>query len=158
MTALRAATLADVDAIAEVWHRCWRDGHWGHVPEALLPHRGLDSFRQRVPERLSSTTVAALDGRIVGFVTVLGDELEQLFVMDSARGTGTAVALIRHGERVIAEHSALAWLAAASGNARARRFYAREGWVDVGTFEYEAQVAHGTIGVPCHRYEKQLAR
>jgi GNAT superfamily N-acetyltransferase len=158
MSSLRAATDADVDAIAELWHRAWRDGHVGHVPKALLPHRGLESFRARVPERLIGTTVASVGSIIVGFVTVLGDELEQLNVAESARGGGTAVALIRHAERVIAEHFEMAWLAASTGNARARRFYAREGWRDVGPFEYEAQVASGTIAVPCHRYEKHLSR
>jgi GNAT superfamily N-acetyltransferase len=148
----------DVDAIADVWHRGWRDGHLGHVPEALLSHRGLDSFRRRVPERLLETTVATLESRVVGFATVHGDELEQLYVDESARGGGLAVALIRHAERVIAQRFELAWLAAATGNARARRFYAREGWIDAGPFEYLAQVAGGHIAVPCHRYEKRVSR
>jgi GNAT superfamily N-acetyltransferase len=111
-----------------------------------------------VPERLSSTTVATAGLDIVGFVTVRGDELEQLFVDQRARGTGVAAALIRHGESVIAEHFDLAWLAVATGNARARRFYAREGWTDAGAFEYSAAIAGGTIAVPCHRYEKRVAR
>jgi ribosomal protein S18 acetylase RimI-like enzyme len=156
MSSLRPATADDTDAIAELWHRAWRDGHAGHVPDALLPHRGIESFRRRVPERLSGTTVATVGPRIVGFVTVLGSELEQLFVDASARGSGTAEALIRHGERAIAEHFELAWLAVATGNARARRFYERMGWVDAGAFDYEAQIADGTVIVPCHRYEKRV--
>jgi GNAT superfamily N-acetyltransferase len=156
MSLLRAASDADVDAIAELWHRAWRDGHLGNVPDALLPHRELESFRARVPERLSGTTVASVGASIVGFATVLGDELEQLFVAEQARGGGIAVALIRHAERMIAQHFELAWLAVSKGNVRARSFYAREGWNDVGPFDYEAQVAGGTIAVPCHRYEKRL--
>ena len=39
---LRAATMNDVEAVAEVWHRGWIDGHRGQVPEALLPHRTLE--------------------------------------------------------------------------------------------------------------------
>jgi ribosomal protein S18 acetylase RimI-like enzyme len=158
MPSLRAATVDDADAIAELWHRAWRDGHTGNVPDVLLLHRSLESFRRRVPERLSGTTVATVGTDIVGFVTVRGAELEQLFVDESARGTGAALALIRHGEGVIAEHFDLAWLAVATGNARARRFYEREGWSDAGAFEYEAQIAGGTILVPCHRYEKRVSR
>jgi ribosomal protein S18 acetylase RimI-like enzyme len=157
MLTLRAASPDDIEVIAEVWHRAWRDGHLGHVPEALLAHRDLESFLRRVPERLASTTLATLGGRIVGFVTVSDDELEQLYVDASARGSGAAVALIRHGERTIAERFERAWLAVATGNARARRFYAREGWSDAGPFDYAAQVAGGSIAVPCHRYEKHVA-
>jgi GNAT superfamily N-acetyltransferase len=154
MLMLRAASGDDVDSIADVWYRGWLDGHLGNVPPSLLPHRERDSFQRRVPERLKGTTVATLESRIVGFVTVHDDELEQLFVAASARGSGAAVALIRHGERVIASRFPRAWLAVSVGNARARRFYAREGWSDAGAFDYLAQIEGGSIVVPCHRYEK----
>jgi GNAT superfamily N-acetyltransferase len=157
MLTLRAAAPDDIEAIADVWHRGWRDGHLGHVPEALLAHRELASFLRRVPERLASTTLATLGERIVGFVTVCEDELEQLFVEASVRGSGAAVALLRHGERSIAQRFERAWLAVVAGNARARRFYAREGWSDAGPFDYAAQVPEGSIAVPCHRYEKHVA-
>jgi hypothetical protein len=45
-----------------------------------------------------------------------------------------------------------AWLAVASGNTRARRFYERAGWVDEGAFDYAAEGPDGSIPVPCHRY------
>jgi ribosomal protein S18 acetylase RimI-like enzyme len=157
MLTLRAAAPDDTEAIADVWHRGWRDGHLGHVPEALLAHRDLASFLRRVPERLASTTLATLGERIVGFVTVRHDELEQLYVDASARGSAAAVALIRHGERRIGQAFERAWLAVATGNTRARRFYAREGWSDAGPFDYAAQVAGASIAVPCHRYEKHVA-
>lgn len=156
MLTLRAATPDDVESIAELWHRGWLDGHRGNVPSALLPHRELGSFRLRVPERLKETTLAILEARRVGFVTVRNDELAQLFVAESARGGGAAVALIRHAERVIAARFSSAWLAVSTGNARARRFYEREGWSDVGAFDYLAQIEGGTIPVPCHRYEKRV--
>jgi GNAT superfamily N-acetyltransferase len=158
MLTLRAATPADTHAIADLWHQGWIDGHLGHVPEALLPHRHFDSFLGRVPERIGGTTVALLESRLVGFATVLRDELEQLYVAPSARGGGAAVALFRNAEAVIAEDFALAWLAVVVGNARARRFYEREGWTDAGRFDYSAQIEGGTIAVPCHRYEKRLTR
>src|SRR5690606_9930053 len=97
---LRPARPLDADAIAVVWHDAWRDGHIGHVPDALLAHRTLDQFRERVPERLSSTTVAEVDGEVVGFVTVQDDELEQLFVAADARASGVADAVLRRGEAV----------------------------------------------------------
>jgi GNAT superfamily N-acetyltransferase len=153
---LRAATADDAEAIATVWHGAWLDGHLGHVPEALLAHRRLVDFRQRAATRLGTTTVATIDSRVVGFVTVHDDELEQLFVAESARGTGAAAALLEHGEKTIAGRFDVAWLAVAVGNARARRFYARQGWRDAEAIDYDADTPSGPIPVPCRRYEKRV--
>jgi GNAT superfamily N-acetyltransferase len=100
--------------------------------------------------------VAAVGSHIVGFVTVHGDELEQMYVDAATRGKGVAGALLAHGETEIAERHETAWLAVVAGNARARRFYEREGWHDAGAIDYEAEVEGGTITVPCRRYEKKV--
>ncbi|MFE0802779.1 hypothetical protein [Streptomyces sp. NPDC058812] len=42
------------------------------------------------------------------------------------------------------------------GNARARRFHARQGWTDEGPFDYAAQGPDGPLPVPCHRYARRL--
>lgn len=156
---LRPALDPDIDAIAGLWHRGWRDGHLGKVPTALVRHRQrLADFRPRVPERLDLTTVATIDARVVGFVMVHGDEIEQLYVDAAARGTGIAAALLGHGEQVIGVRFERAWLAVVAGNNRARRFYQRNGWSDTGAFDYPAQAAGDTtIPVPSRRYEKRLA-
>jgi ribosomal protein S18 acetylase RimI-like enzyme len=151
---LRAATLDDVERIAALWHAGWLDGHLGHVPQALHPHRSRESFLERVPPRLPSTTVATLGGEIVGFVTLKDDEVEQLYVAVAARGGGVAGILLRHGEHLIAERYPTAWLAVVVGNARARRFYSREGWSDAAALDYPAETAAGPIIIPCRRYEK----
>ena len=151
---LRPASPADAGDIAALWHRGWIDGHLGHVPEALHAHRHLTDFEQRVPPRIPTTTVATLGPELVGFVTLHDDEIEQLYVAASARGGGVATALIRHGERMIAERYATAWLAVAVGNARARRFYEKQGWSDVAALDYPAETAAGPILLPCRRYEK----
>jgi ribosomal protein S18 acetylase RimI-like enzyme len=153
---LRAATADDVESIAALWHAGWADGHQGHVPEALAQHRQLADFRRLVRARVQHTHVATLDGRAVGFVTVIDDELEQIYVAGSARGRGVADALLRRAEEAIAAAFDRAWLAVAPGNARARRFYARHGWRDGGGFDYQAEIAGGTMTVPCRRYEKRV--
>lgn len=153
---LRAASADDVEAIATIWYRGWLDGHLGHVPPDLVRHRRLIDFRRRVPDRLEMTTVATIDSRVVGFVTVRNDEIEQLYVAEAARGTGVAAALLRDGEARIAARFDLAWLAVVDGNARARRFYARNGWSDSGAFDYAAETASGTFPVPSRRYEKRV--
>jgi GNAT superfamily N-acetyltransferase len=153
---LRPATTEDTDAVADIWHRAWGDGHAGHVPEALHAHRRLEHFRERVPPRIPRTAVAVGPAGVVGFVTVHDDELEQLFVASGARGQGVADALLRHAEQVIAAQHPVAWLAVVEGNARARRFYERNGWRDAGGFDYPAEIKGGTLAVPCRRYEKRL--
>src|SRR5262245_36744249 len=85
--ALRPATRQDVEDVARVWHGGWADGHLGHVPEALIGYRTLDGFRASVPRRIARTTVAVLDGRIVGFVMTREDEVEQVYVAREARGS-----------------------------------------------------------------------
>ena len=155
-TSLRPAEDSDAEAIAVVWHASWADGHAGHVPDGLHRFRQLDEFRRRVPQRIANTTVAVADDHVVGFVTVHDDEIEQIFVDRSARGSGAAVALLRHGEQTIAGDHATAWLAVVAGNARARRFYEREGWYDAGPLEYVAETADGDFVVPTQRYEKRL--
>jgi len=154
---LRPANSADVEAIARVWHEAWGDGHTGNVPAELHPYRTLEHFLERVPQRIPNTTVAVDDSRIVGFVTIHDDELEQIFVAAEARGTGAASQLLRHGENEIAKRYPVAWLAVVAGNERALRFYARAGWYDAGLIHYEAEIAGGTLAIPTRRYEKRVA-
>lgn len=155
-SALRPATSGDVEAIAAIWCAGWPDGHLGHVPGELANHRRLlADFVRLVEPRVAATTVAA-DGGVIGFVTVRDDEVEQVYVARSVRGSGVAATLLNHAEETIAERFDVAWLAVVAGNARARRFYVRQGWQDAGPFTYYAEIEGGSFAVPCHRYEKQL--
>lgn len=154
---LRPAAATDTDAIVDVWFAGWRDAHLGHVPDALLAHRGEATFRQRIPEILDTTTVATVDQRVVGVVVTADDEIEQLYVAPTYRGTGIAASLLRHGESVIADRHGRAYLAVVDGNARARQFYERNGWHDAGPFDYHAWTSTGErVSVACRRYEKAL--
>lgn len=154
---IRAATADDADAIAEVWSRGWRDGHLGLVPEALVRVRTEESFYPRAAERVGDTTVAVADGVVAGFVTVVDDEVEQVFVAAGHRGTGVAGRLLAEAEaQVRANGHRRAWLAVVAGNARALAFYEREGWHDEGSFDYSADGPAGPIAVPCRRYVKSL--
>jgi hypothetical protein len=88
---LRQATANDAPKIAEIWHLGWRDGHLGFVPQELVAARHEDSFRTRAAQRVSDTTVAVIDGDVAGFVMVVGDEVEQVYVAARHRGTGVAL-------------------------------------------------------------------
>lgn len=155
---LRAATETDIPRIAEIWEPAWRDGHLGGVPDELVRIRTPENFVQRSTAIQPHTTLAVLDGSVVGFVAVRDDEIDQLFVDAAARGSGIADTLLRAGEEQIAAagHPG-AWLAVVETNARARRFYERNGWSDGGEFSYTTDAPGGTIEVPCRRYVKPLA-
>lgn len=156
---LRPARPEDMAAVADVWHRAWHSAHVGHVPAGLTAGRTLEAFHERTPSRVADTTVAEEDGRVVGFVMVAGDELEQLFVDPDRHGSGVAAPLLAAGEEQIAAagHD-VAWLAVVVGNARARRFYEKQGWYDAGDLPYEVTALGETFISPCRRYEKKLTR
>ncbi|MGW0808199.1 N-acetyltransferase family protein [Nonomuraea sp. NPDC002799] len=155
---LRPARAGDADAIACIWHQGWRDGHLGHVPRELAAARTAESFHVRAAERISDTTVAVVEGTVMGFVMVVDDEVEQVYVAAQQRGTGVAATLLDKATcQVAANGHERAWLAVASGNTRARRFYARNGWADDGPYRYPAATEAGPIAVPCHRYSKQAS-
>ncbi|MGA4841277.1 GNAT family N-acetyltransferase [Streptomyces sp. G45] len=154
---LRAARAGDAAAIARIWHEGWSDGHHGNVPAALIAVRTPESFLLRAPRRVDDTVVATVGGVVAGFVMVVDDEVEQVYVSRDHRGTGVAAELLAEAERLVAAKGhRRAWLAVVNGNARARRFYERNGWRDEGLFEYLAASDSGPIHVPCHRYVKPV--
>jgi GNAT superfamily N-acetyltransferase len=153
---LRAATAADADSIAGVWHTAWHDAHDAHVPAAVVDDRPPAYFRGRVPELIPRTTVAEQAAALVGFVTVTDDELDLLFVAAPARGTGVAAELLTHGEHRLAARYDTAWLDVVTGNARARAFYARQGWRDTGPADHAIDTSIGPVVIHSHRYEKWL--
>ena len=154
---IRPARDADAPAVADIWERGWHDGHDGLVPQELVAVRTPESFRERTAERVAGTTVATVAGEVAGFVMVVADEVEQVYLSSAHRGTRVAAALIAEAERQVrANGHRKAWLAVVAGNARARAFYERSGWADEGGFDYEAAAGERTIYVPCRRYTKVL--
>jgi GNAT superfamily N-acetyltransferase len=155
--AIRAATPDDAAVVAEIWRSGWHDGHIGNVPDELVAVRTDESFDARAAERVADTTVAVVGDKVAGFVMVVGDEVEQVYVARDHRGSGIARTLLTAAEQLVAANGHLtAWLAVATGNARARRFYERSGWTDEGDFYYPATGPDGPIDVPCHRYTKAV--
>jgi len=157
--AIRPGTAGDAGAVAEIWRLGWRDGHLGLVPAELVEARTDASFSERAAQRVGDTTVAVVEAAVAGFVMVVDDEVEQVYVGAAHRGSGVADALLGEAERqVLAGGHATAWLAVVAGNARARAFYERKGWSDEGAFDYAAATEDGPVSVPCRRYVKGLTR
>src|SRR5436190_10535614 len=101
-----------MSTVADIWHRAWHVGHAGHVPDGLTAARTLEAFHERTPARVADTTVAEVDGRVVGFTMTEGDEVEQVFVDPDLHGSGIAAPLLAAAEAsVAADGYDLAWLA-----------------------------------------------
>ena len=157
---LRPATPEDVEAVARLFHRGWHDAHSGRVPDGLTERRTPEAFRDRVAERIAETeetTVAEVDGRIAGFIMVSGDEAEQVYVDREFRGTAVAALLLTEAERQIAAAGYDdAFLVVVRGNDRAQAFYARQGWVDEGNFDYPVTALGEHFISPCRKFTKRV--
>jgi GNAT superfamily N-acetyltransferase len=156
---VRTADESELDVLAKLWYEAWKDAHARIVPEELTRARTLESFRQRLRADLPHVRVVGPPGAPLGFCTVKGDELYQLFVSAPARGSGAAVALIDDAETRLAKSGVdVAWLACAIGNDRAARFYEKRGWRLAGTVVSQLDTTAGTFPLEVWRYEKPLNR
>ena len=70
-----------------------------------------------------------------------------------------APTLLTEAERQVAAggHD-VAWLAVARGNAMARRFYEKRGWVDEGDLDYHVEAGGTPYVSPCRRYTRRVRR
>lgn len=154
---VRHAQRLEIDHLARLWHAGWQDAHADILPAELARHRTLESFRERLQEKLAVTRVMGPLGHPAGFCMIEKDELYQLYVGADARGSGIAAALLADGERRIAATGATtAWLACAIGNTRAARFYEKHGWRLAGPMINDLQTPDGSFPLEVWRYEKRV--
>lgn len=156
---LRVAEQAEIDHLAKLWYEAWRDAHARILPAELARHRTLESFRHRLQVALPSVRVAGPSGQPAGFCMVKHDELYQLYVSASERGSGVASALLADAEeRLAASGVETSWLACAIGNERAAKFYEKNGWRRVGTMINQLETPDGLFLLEVWRYEKDLRK
>ena len=127
---LRPYQAADEETAIELWRRTWQIAY----PRLDFTAR-LDWWRGRWRGELMSTaliTVAESAGQLVGFVTVDPKTLylDQIVVAPEAWGSGIAGALIAEAKRL---SPAGLDLAVNADNARAIRFYEKQGFAVTGT-------------------------
>jgi ribosomal protein S18 acetylase RimI-like enzyme len=142
---IRAATVDDAEAIAEVQVVSWRWAYDGLLPASVLDALSVEGragdWRSMITSQVCDVSVAtAGDGTIVGFVSVGANrddearepgtgEVFALYVLPEKVGTGLGRALLRHGEsRLCAAGCTRATLWVLETNGRGRRFYERHGW------------------------------
>jgi GNAT superfamily N-acetyltransferase len=152
--AVRKALVEDVEVLAQIWMEGWTDAHDGLLPPELRRLRTLQGFRQRLLDELDSTIVVLEKGRPVGFAMVKQDELDQLYVARTARGTSTALRLVAAALNQIRQAGHRhAWLACAIGNHRAARFYENAGWKLAGVVTIRLGTPDGPVPLEVWRYE-----
>jgi putative acetyltransferase len=127
---LRPYQAADEEMAIELWRRTWQIAY----PRLDFTAR-LDWWRQRWRNELAPTamiTIAESAGQLVGFVTVDPGTLylDQIVVAPEAWGSAIAGALLAEAKRL---SPAGLDLAVNADNARAIRFYEKQGFVVTGT-------------------------
>ena len=172
---VREATRSDAPAIARVRVAGWRAGYAGILDDGVLAalDPAADAARWLAtwdsgPRR----RVAEAGGAVVGFTTTgayrsAGDdpawplgpddgELMAVYVDPGAWSRGVGAALLADADAVLRAGGhpvARLWVLAA--NDRARRFYARHGWVDEGVATAYTPPG-GATAVPEVRYRRDL--
>lgn len=155
---LRLAVTDDAAALATMWHDGWVRAHTGIVPDALLPHRTPATFRARVDRDLRSFHIAETEGRMSGFVRIVGAELDQFYVAPDLVGRGVAAPLMALAEDALRDSGVRrAHLIASVGNTRAIRFYERQGWMHCGVQEADVSTLDGPFRLQVVRFEKALS-
>jgi ribosomal protein S18 acetylase RimI-like enzyme len=145
---IRAATVDDAEAIAEVNVASWRWAYDGLLPastlDALSVDARADEWRSMIAAPVCDVSVATTDeGTVVGFANIgatrdddddATGELFALYVRPETAGTGVGRQLLRHAESLWREAGftrATLWVL--ETNERGRRFYERHGWSFDGT-------------------------
>ena len=154
---VRAAEVAEIGTLARIWYDGWQDAHAEILPEELKRIRTLESFQERLRAALADVRVAGPPNAPVGLCIIKGDELYQLYVSATARGTGIAAALLEEAEHRLASGGVdTAWLACAIGNGRAARFYEKCGWRRVGNMIKLMETPTGMFPLEVWRFEKRV--
>lgn len=121
----------DLEGVLDVWYRASQIAHHFLSEEFLTRER--DEIRERwLP--IAETMVYEMDGRVVGFVSLIGNEVGAIFVDpdDQGRGVGTALMDWARTARSVLE------LDVFEANSTGRRFYEGYGFEYVGRHLHDA--------------------
>ena len=166
---LRAATVADARAIAEIHVAAWRTAYRGLMPDDFLAALSVDEHTAKWSSGLSRPSpsqlaLAEIDGALAAFC-IYGPtrdeqppEVAEIYALNVhperwGRGAGRALCEHAFGEAAARGHTSMTlWVM--SGNARARRFYEHLGYAADGATRTNSQL----IGRPFDelRYRKVI--
>jgi GNAT superfamily N-acetyltransferase len=129
MNRLRPAAPEEAEELTELAMRS--KAHWGYDEEFMARCRPALTLR---PAEIRHTTVAELDGRLAGFVTIAGTppegEIDLLFIDPWAIGRGQGRLLYEHALETAAANGFTSLLI--ESDPQAEEFYLRLGAVRIG--------------------------
>lgn len=169
---IRAATADDADELAALHIRVWQWAYRGQLPDVFLDSLsgGLERRRVWYASHLAALPIedrwwlAVLDGQIIGFVSTLPSrdedvppmtgEVAAVYLDQPWAGRGLGHAIFAHAVDDLRQRGytrATLWVL--DSNARARRFYEREGWQPDGARKTDGRFGIEIVEV---RYQRAL--
>ncbi|MEO5842005.1 MAG: GNAT family N-acetyltransferase [Acidimicrobiales bacterium] len=157
----RRANVQDIEAIAALHAKSWRNNYRGAYSDAFLDGNVVDDRRAVWSERLThpssvdDTVVAERNGSIIGFVhtildqdPVLGALLDNLHVAHDIKRTGIGTQLMAQSASAVMARGTLKrlYLAVLEANAPAQAFYEARGGERVGQEISEAPGGGSVVG------------
>ncbi|MBT8206888.1 MAG: GNAT family N-acetyltransferase [Acidimicrobiia bacterium] len=121
----------DLGPLLDVWYRA------SLVAHSFLPEDFFETEREQIASQwvpIAETTISEIDGVLVGFMSLIGNEVGAIFVDPDQHGRGVGRALM---DAARDRHPVLE-LNVFEANAVGRRFYDRYGFVVVGRHLNEA--------------------
>ncbi|HEY6618479.1 MAG TPA: GNAT family N-acetyltransferase [Steroidobacteraceae bacterium] len=148
--AVRSGTLPDAACLAALGSQVWlhtyaRSGIRPTIARYIHEHLSPSALQLQLERSDAFTLVAEVDGHLVGYAIIefgkacvarspAATHLDKLYVQEYFVGTGIGPALLAEvraeASRRVA--SSALWLTVNSQNQRARNFYARQGFTDIG--------------------------
>lgn len=113
---IRAYTSRDTDDLVDVWYRASLVAH-PFLSESFLEEERSEIVQRWLP--IAETAVYEVDGRVVGFISLVGNEVGGIFVDPALQGQGIGRALMDHARR----SRTFLELDVFEANGTARRFY-----------------------------------
>ena len=155
---IRKCEDVDFEPLAQLWADGWNESHLEHTPPDLTALRTLPDFLRRLREMGDDLRVCGPVGAPSGFCAAKKNEIYQIYVAKSARGSGVAKSLLHDGEaRIAARGYKEAKLDVIIPNTNAQKFYEKNGWLNRGIEVVDLDTSAGVYPLRLYVFVKPLA-
>jgi len=127
---IRPYRAADLDGLLRSWEAAFRLAH-PFIADDFIAEQRVAVAEKYIPNTV--TDVAVIDGNVVGFIAMMGNEVGAIFVDPSLHGKGVGRALM---DKVAAIHNTLE-VEVFEKNTIGRPFYDRYGFVEISRYIFE---------------------